>query len=325
MASKRKAIPLAISILAVGVMASEGKPQQTPEATKATLLLGLSDVKSNTSGSVAVDNGKFRFTHSGVSSELATASMQGVETGNDSQRMIRGTVGTLSQFGPYGSGRVLSLFRSKIDTLTIQYRDENGGLHGAIFTLPVGSADTIKKELVAQGAPAGTPVDTKTAATEPVDAAANTKGAEGQDKPPVKINASAIEIMMIQSDEIHLPAEFQISLYENLIQREEKTSGLRHVYRDGDRGAGDARDLVVLRSTVRGFKQGSEEARQVTTVAGATSIDVHCEFADGTGNVLLTRDIKGKVLFFGGNLRATYDFAKKAAVVTRENFRETPQ
>ena len=33
-----------------------------------------------------------------------------------------------------------------------QYRDPDGGLHGAIFTMPVGTAEVIKKELVAQGA-----------------------------------------------------------------------------------------------------------------------------------------------------------------------------
>ena len=53
---------------------------------------------------------------------------------------------------PYESGRFLSLFRTKIDTLTIRYRDADGGLHGAIFTMAVGKADGIKKELLASGA-----------------------------------------------------------------------------------------------------------------------------------------------------------------------------
>ena len=60
-------------------------------------------------------------------------------------------------------------------------------------------------------------------------------------------------------------------------------------------------------------------ARDVTTVAGATSISVHCEFTSDGGQVLLARDIKGNVRFFGGNLKATSDFAKKAASVAREN------
>jgi hypothetical protein len=58
----------------------------------------------------------------------------------------------------------------------------------------------------------------------------------------------------------------------------------------------------------------------VTTVAGATSISVHCQFTNPDGKSLLERDVKGKVRFFGGNLKATYDFAKKAARVSHENF-----
>jgi len=42
--------------------------------------------------------------------------------------------------------------RNKIDTITIQYRDSNGGLHGAVFTMPVGKAELIKESLLAQGA-----------------------------------------------------------------------------------------------------------------------------------------------------------------------------
>jgi hypothetical protein len=78
--------------------------------------------------------------------------MEDVVTGNDSQRVVRGTLGTLSMLGPYGSGRVLSLFRSKLDSITIQYRDADGGLHGVVFTMPVGKAELVKQELIARGA-----------------------------------------------------------------------------------------------------------------------------------------------------------------------------
>src|SRR3984893_15391427 len=137
---------------------------------------------------------------------------------------------------------------------------------------------------------------------------------------PVKAKASAIQVEMIRSDEIKLPAEFQISLYENLVRQLEKQGGFEHVYRDGDRRAKDAPDLVVLHSTVRGFKEGSERARRVTTVAGATSITIHCEFKNTDGKVVLEQDVNGKVWFFGDNLRATYDFAKKTARMAHDNF-----
>jgi hypothetical protein len=128
---------------------------------------------------------------------------------------------------------------------------------------------------------------------------------------------TAIEVEMVQSDEIKLPTEFQVALYENLVRQLQKKGGFANVYRDGDRNAMEHSGTIVLHSTVKGFKQGSERARQVTTVAGATSITVHCRFTDANGHTLLERDIKGKVRFFGGNLKATYDFAKKAADIAR--------
>lgn len=143
---------------------------------------------------------------------------------------------------------------------------------------------------------------------------------QGQSGATVKHQASAIQVAMVQSDEVKLPAEFQISLYENLIQQLEKKKTFAKVYREGDHNAAKAADLVVLTSTVRGFKEGSERLRQVTTVKGATTISVHCVFTDKDGKVLLERDINGKVRFFGANLRATLDFAKKAAQAAGDNF-----
>lgn len=133
--------------------------------------------------------------------------------------------------------------------------------------------------------------------------------------------ASAIQVMMIRAaGTTPLPAEFQVSLYENLIDQLWKKSVFRHVYRDGDRNAAAELDLIELQCTVQKFEKGSEKMRQVTTVAGATSVTLRCEFKDKGGNSLLERDITGKVRFFGGNLKATYDFAKKAANVAAENF-----
>ena len=136
---------------------------------------------------------------------------------------------------------------------------------------------------------------------------------------PAKFKAAAIQVVMVQSDEIKLPAEFQVALYENLVRQLEKR-GFTHVYRDDNRNSPNVADLVVLHTTVRGFKAGSERARQVTTFAGATSITVRCSFTTRDGQVLLERDVNGKVRFFGGNLRATHDFAKKASQVAQQNF-----
>lgn len=141
-----------------------------------------------------------------------------------------------------------------------------------------------------------------------------------EEKKPAKISASAIQIFLVHSDEVRLPAEFQMAIYEHLILELQKSGKFQHVYREGDRAAADAKDLITLHGNVTGFKAGSERARQVTTVAGATSVTIHCQFIDPSGKVQLERDVTGKVRFFGGNLRATYDFAKKVAKTVEESF-----
>jgi hypothetical protein len=118
---------------------------------------------------------------------------------------------------------------------------------------------------------------------------------------------------MVGLDNLSVPREFQVSLYENLLRKINQNGDFDAVYRDGDRNAQTNQNLLRMRSTITAFQEGSERERQVTTVKGATKIMVHCQFTDKKGTVLLQRDIEGKVLFFGNNLKATEDFAKKAA------------
>jgi hypothetical protein len=145
--------------------------------------------------------------------------------------------------------------------------------------------------------------------------------ASSQNARPFKV--SAIQILQIQSEDAKLPAEFQMALYENVVEQVIKTKRFQHVYRDGESNAAAAPDLVKLQCTVTGFKQGSARARQVTTVAGATTIAVRVLFTDKDGKSLYQSDAKGQVRFFGENLRATYNFSKKVGAVVRENFIST--
>jgi hypothetical protein len=139
--------------------------QKPEEPVKVLQITGLTGVKNKTSGKLAVDGGNLHFVHGSTKVDVATASMEDVVTGEDSQRIIHGTLGSIGLMAaPYGSGRFLSLFRSKLDTLTLKYRDSDGGLHGAIFAMPVGKAEAIKKELLAAGAHSTAPAEAVSAA-----------------------------------------------------------------------------------------------------------------------------------------------------------------
>ena len=143
---------LLLLLLLLGSIVSLSQTQSAPAAAEAVQVTGLTGIKEDAKGTLTVENRTLTFASPKGSCDVSAASIQDVVTGNDSQRVIRGTVGTLTMLAPYGAGRAISLLRSKIDTLTIQYRDSNGGLHGAVFTMPVGKAELIKESLLAQGA-----------------------------------------------------------------------------------------------------------------------------------------------------------------------------
>ena len=123
----RRVIPTVFAAMAalpaVSLHCPASYAQQALAVPNCKQVLGFENVKPNKKGTVSVDKGTLEFKHGKEKADLAVTSITDVVTGNDSQRAIGGFVGTLTMFGPYGSGRFLSLFRTKIDTITIQYHD----------------------------------------------------------------------------------------------------------------------------------------------------------------------------------------------------------
>jgi len=136
-----------------------------------------------------------------------------------------------------------------------------------------------------------------------------------------KLTASAIQLeRILPPEDLLIPEDTRVSMYENVILQLTKTKKFQHVYRSGDRTAADAPDLVVLHLIPEAFKPGSQKEREVITVAGTTSIKVKVQFTSREDKVLLEKDVVGKVRFYGENLRATYDLAKKVAALANDTF-----
>jgi hypothetical protein len=136
-----------------------------------------------------------------------------------------------------------------------------------------------------------------------------------------KLTASAIQLERSDApDDLVIPEDTRIAVYENVILQLNKTKKFQHVYRSGDRTADTVPDLVILRVIPQAFKAGSQKQREVTTVTGATSIKVKVQFSSRDGKILREKLLEGKVRFYGENLRATYDLAKKVAAAVNETF-----
>ncbi len=122
-------------------------------------IIGLENIKPNDKGTLGVQDGALHFDRGKEKAEITIPSITDIFTGGDSRQNISGLGGTAMKAAvPYGGGRILSLFSHKVEVLTVEYTDANGGFHGAIFVLPAAHASGVKKLLMDQGAKASIPV-----------------------------------------------------------------------------------------------------------------------------------------------------------------------
>ena len=133
-----------------------------------------------------------------------------------------------------------------------------------------------------------------------------------------KTSVSAIQIEQVDAGDVLIPMEFRVAIYESLLDRVHNTSKFKQVFRGGDRQADSVQDLVTLKTKIEGFQEGSQTKREVTTVTGATKVDVSAIVVARDGRVLLDQHLTGRVRFFGENLGATHDLAKRIAKLLNE-------
>jgi hypothetical protein len=140
------------------------------------------------------------------------------------------------------------------------------------------------------------------------------------DPAPKKLSASAIQIAMVETGDIQIPEEFRYSMYEHLIELVRQSGTFQKVFRGGDHEADGIPDLVTLHTKVEKFTQGSQTKRELTTVMGATKVDVSATVTTRDARTVLDQKVTGKVRFFGENLGATNDLAKRITKLLSANF-----
>jgi hypothetical protein len=124
-----------------------------PFSTRATHLLGLPNTMRNCNGTLSIQDSVLQFQPNGKPGvQVNMASVLDLSLGDESKQVGGLPVKLGKAAAPYGGGRVVSLFaHKKYDTLTLEYVDSNGGVHGAIFQLKKGQGELVKNELVARG------------------------------------------------------------------------------------------------------------------------------------------------------------------------------
>ena len=127
-----------------------------------------------------------------------------------------------------------------------------------------------------------------------------------------------VQVEKVRQGDVNIDSAFIVAIYENLLVELPKTKQFDRVFREGDRNAHGATDLLILNTTIESYTPGSETKRAVTTVAGATKLTVLSKLSRPDGEVVLERSVTGNVRFFGGNLRATHNLANNVAKAIKQ-------
>jgi hypothetical protein len=128
----------------------------------------------------------------------------------------------------------------------------------------------------------------------------------------------SVQVDKVEPGDVEIEPAFRIAIYENLVVELAKTKQFKQVFRGGDRNASGP-EVLVLKTTVQKYSPGSETRRAVTTVSGATKLNVRTQLYGREGQVVLERVVDGNVRFFGGNLRATHNLARNVAEALKKS------
>lgn len=124
-----------------------------PFSVHVTHLLGLTKTKHNCNGTLSIQGNVLQFEQKDKpAAHVSTASIRDLFLGEENKQVGGLPMKVGKAAAPYGGGRVVSLFaHKKYDTVTLEYADSEGGVHGAIFQLEKGQGKLLKDELLARG------------------------------------------------------------------------------------------------------------------------------------------------------------------------------
>jgi len=274
-------------------------PTASPDGQQAVYLAGLTDVKPGAEGSLFLSSTEVRFEGKNIHASIPVVDIISVAKG-DERAERGGTTGRVARMlGSYhGGSMVLSLaMQKKVDLLSFEYRGSTGGLHGAVFVLPKGTASVLEERLGAQVAPHPLPPAVACSADQ--------------------VKPDSIQLDLIEAVGIEVPAEYRLLLYERLLTNLQQQLSAYKFVRAGDITAGPGCMAYSLHITLTGFKKGNQSLRASTgpigMFAGVTSLSYQFALNNTSGAVVLDKTLKQSQRGDKESLNLTQSIAKSIA------------
>jgi hypothetical protein len=148
------ALLLWLSTTAMAQTRTEAERSVVRSTIHVTHVLGFEGARHDANGELTIQGDTVQFQRDGSpAGQVSTSSILNISLGGEDLQ-VGGVPMMLGKAAvPFGGGRVVSLFsHKKYDTVTLEYLDSNGGFHVAIFRLNQGQGETLKEDLLANGA-----------------------------------------------------------------------------------------------------------------------------------------------------------------------------
>ena len=258
-------------------------------------ITGPPDAKPGIKGNLTFNSNALVFSNSAINSPIALNRIIAVSAGYEKTEK-GGTAGRVGRnIIPFGGGELLGVVSQRtVDLLTVEYRDEHGGYHGAVFVLPVKQAGDMKQKI--------TPQVTSARTTEPQSCSKDT------------VDPKTIRLESVDSNGIDIPAEYKVLVYERLMAELHDALPSDTIYRAGDLPAGSGCTALTIHLTATAFKKGSRVARASTgpvgLFVGTTRIAFQVKIDDPSGKSIFDGVIKANNRHDTDSLNVTNNIAK---------------
>jgi hypothetical protein len=245
------------------------------ESSKAEHVYGLPDIKPRKSGTLMFGADSLTFTGKAGSTTVARSEVTAVSAGN--QRVEMGGFGMRIARGliPDGGGlAAAAVLQHRVDMLTVEFHDDRGGQHAAVFILPAMEAERALQSF----------------ALAPVEPQPKVLAeCSGAPSDPHSVLVAAPEW-----DKTAVPAAYRALVYEHLIARLRKTKDIGAVYRAGEQEQNCPAYTVQV--AVSAFKEGNSVKRAALgplgLFVGTTQMVFDVKFTDAAGKLHGSEQIK---------------------------------
>jgi hypothetical protein len=309
-----RAVTCLAVVLVSCAVASAQNPVSNPALSseaRATHILGFEDAPKNSNGRLSIGGDDLQFQKGEDAPVRIRISMIRDYSVGEMDKQVGGPPMKIGKAAvPYGGGRAISLIsHKKYETLSLNYLDSNGGLHGAIFMMVKGQ--TLTEALAAKGVPS---------ALSEAKGQVNSFGilripaaTKSPDANETSSSQWSVEVNEVDPGEVSIDPAFRAAIYENLLHEVAKAKAFQQVFRNGDGNADSVSKLLILKTRVEKYTPGSETRRAVTTIKGATRVTVRSQLCTREGQIVWERVVGANVRFIGGNLRVTNNLARNVA------------